>query len=217
MMTEVTLEEMKDKFLIQMNDLFHVPDEIYVRKKTLNYGITKKDDHGILGTRFDALPWGLDGLWLYMEYNTQINRGVYYIYPRFRLCGETVVTFVSMSDQIFGVNAILNKEIIEAESINEFLSIMQECIDNSSIQLMPEMNRYDLTFMGSTYSVSENVNEDGCYVNIDRFSEDDGLNKRIQIRPICHNKEMANFYLDCAITENKKTATAIFKVEENSN
>lgn len=163
--------------------------------------------------------WRLDGLEISLLYNKDLETGHYDIYPRFRLCNGIVATYGCMIDKNCRINASLDREYFNAVSINKFLEIMQEGINNSSIQLYPELNQYDLTFMGKRYSVSANVNENGCYIDITtyRAEDSDAFDKNIIIRPIGLSKLIYRS-LDCAITINgKETLTSSFALYEIDN
>lgn len=149
---KVTLEEMKDKFLIQddilSSGICDFETLSYLRRDgELNHGIRECKTGG-----WEAKPWGLDGLVLYMNYDEQTKTGWYDVRCRFRLCTDIVLRLISeLPIEASKIN--LYTEVIEADSKEEFLKIMQESIDSSWLCLMPDINRYDLMFRKMDYHV----------------------------------------------------------------
>jgi len=149
---KVTLEEMKDKFLIQddilSSGICDFETLSYLRRDgELNHGIRECKTGG-----WEAKPWGLDGLVLYMNYDEQTKTGWYDVRCRFRLCTDIVVRLISeLPIEHSKIN--LYTEVIEADSKEEFLKIMQESIDSSWLCLMPDINMYDLMFRKMDYHV----------------------------------------------------------------
>ena len=148
---KVTLEEMKDKFLIQRDILSNYNLEKLKglrRDGELNHGIRECKTGG-----WEARPWGLDGLVLYMNYDEQTKTGWYDVRCRFRLCTDIVVRLISeLPIEASKIN--LYTEVIEADSKEEFLKIMQESIDSSWLYLTSDINTYDLMFRKMNYQVT---------------------------------------------------------------
>lgn len=157
---EVTLEEMKDKFLIQ-RDLLSDHAKGFERLRVdceLNHGIQK---YGIIGDKWIAKPWGLDGLVLHMNYDERSKIGWYGMQCRFRLWHDVVVRLVSTESRIMPyIN--LHTEFIRADSKEEFLRVMQGSIDSSQI-MIPQPYMYELTFRGMSYLVSTNMDNINFY------------------------------------------------------
>ncbi len=150
---KVTLEEMKDKFLIQDDILSSGICDI----ETLNYLRSDGElNHGIRECKtggWEARPWGLDGLVLHMNYDEQTKTGWYDVRCRFRLCTDIVLRLISeLPIEASKIN--LYTEVIEADSKEEFLKIMQESIDSSWLYLTSDINMYDLMFRKMNYQVT---------------------------------------------------------------
>lgn len=148
---KVTLEEMKDKFLIQRDILSNYNLEKLKglrRDGELNHGIRECKTGG-----WEAKPWGLDGLVLYMNYDERTKTGWYDVRCRFRLCTDIVLRLISeLPIEASKIN--LYTEVIEADSKEEFLKIMQESIDSSWLYLTSDINTYDLMFRKMNYQVT---------------------------------------------------------------
>lgn len=158
---KVTLEEMKDKFLIQKDILpgYNLEKLKGLRRDgELNHGIRECKTGG-----WEAKPWGLDGLVLYMNYDEQTKTGWYEVQCRFRLSGDIVLRLVGVEVRV-GRSSIYT-EVIEADSKEEFLKIMQESIDSSWLYLPPDINMYNITFREMNYEVGVFYDEVGLHAD----------------------------------------------------
>ena len=210
------VSEVADKFLIPEDDLYHVPSEVYVEKKRLN--------HGPLFERYSqykvchAYPWGLDGLSLITVYDRDNKVGYYVIRPRFRLYGGIVATYLSYKnfndEEQNQPNITLHLESFIADSEDQFLRIIQDSINTSTIQINPDLNRYDLTFRGRKYRVTLDVDEKGCYASFATWKLGDSLvGNWIVVRPVSYDICEPST-VECAVTINRKTVRCLFALEK---
>lgn len=197
----VTLEEMKDKFLIQddilSSGICDFETLSYLRRDgELNHGIRECKTGG-----WEAKPWGLDGLVLHMNYDEDIKFGWYDIQCRFRLSGDIVLR-LDKKEQKLSPDQVLYSDTIKADSKEEFLRIMQESIDSSYIYLLPGLRRYDIIFRNVCYTVGSIIDEYGFIAYF--FIRGIGmtmLGKTISIRPIdCDDKIDIETGITCNIS-----------------
>lgn len=210
------VSEVADKFLIPKDDLYHVPSEVYVEEKRLNHGPLFECYSWYKVCR--AYPWGLDGLSLRAVYDRDNKVGYYVIRPRFRLCGGIVATYLSYKDFNDEVQSqpdiTLHLESIIADSEDQFLRIIQDSINTSTIQINPDLNQYDLTFRGRRYRVTLDVDEKGCYASFATWKLGDSLvGNWIVVRPVSYDNCEAST-VECAVTINRKTVRCLFALEK---
>lgn len=150
------VEEMKDKFLIQRDVLSNYGLEKLKDLKRggeLNHGIRKCET----GDGWEAKPWGLDGLYLHMDYDEDSKIGWYDIQCRFRLSGNIVVRLVK-EEQKLSPDQVLYSDIIEADSEEEFLKTMQDSIDSSEILICRECLYY-IIFRNVRYTITSIIDK----------------------------------------------------------